>query len=150
MPTSSYCPPVRPSDWFEPETDSDWLAADKPLNDAQWKLALIDEIVAKALTSAEHVALELRFREQADKWERETSHVSSLTKRVMHPSYQTIIGMGPDVIPLLLRDLQKNRRDWFWALQHLTEANPVDTSDAGKLDRMIEAWVNWARERDLL
>src|SRR5207249_10087554 len=40
--------------------------------------------------------LEKRFREQADKWERETQHLSSPTQRIMHPSYQAILGMGQE------------------------------------------------------
>lgn len=99
---------------------------------------------------ANELSLEQRFREQADKWERETRHISSVTKRVMHPSYQTIIGMGPDVVPLLIRDLRQNRRAWFWALSHITGVNPINPADAGKMDKMIMAWVNWATEKGLL
>ena len=99
---------------------------------------------------AGELSLEQRFREQADKWERETKHISSVTKRAMHPSYQTIIEMGPDVVPLLVRDLQQNRRAWFWALSHITGADPINPADAGKMDKMIMAWVNWAIEKGLL
>jgi hypothetical protein len=89
----------------------------------------------------------VRFRDLADRWERETSHVSSITKRVMHPCYQSILGMGPNVVSLLIRDMQENRRDWFWALQHLTQENPVSARDAGNLDKMIAAWVGWERKQ---
>ncbi len=103
------------------------------------------------VSAAEHVSsIEERFREHAEKWERDTMHVSSTTKMVLHPSYQAIIGMGRDVVPLLLRDLQENRRSWFWALTHITEANPVNPRDAGNVDNMIHAWLNWGRERGML
>jgi hypothetical protein len=149
---SSYCPPARAADWLESETEQDWRP--KPSIDVLVKLALIDELVAKALANAKPVPaalpLEQKFQELAAIWERETSHVSSLTKKVMHPSYQTIMGMGPNVVPLLIRDMQQNRRDWFWALHHLTQANPVSSDHSGKLDKMIAAWVNWGKERNLL
>ena len=73
-------------------------------------------------------SLEQRFQEQADIWERETALLSATPMRVLHDSYQCIIAMGPEVVPLLLRDLQKTRRHWFWALRHLTRADPVPVS----------------------
>lgn len=115
---------------------------------------LINESVAKALLVARAATSELslkeRFHEQADKWERETAYLSSVTKRAMHPSYQAIIGMGADVVPILLRDLQQNHRDWFWALAAITQANPVKEGDGGKVDKMIDAWLNWGKQKGLL
>lgn len=96
------------------------------------------------------LSLEMRFSAEALKWESETEHISSPNKRMMHPSYQAILGMGKDVIPLLLRDLRDNRRAWFSALSYLTTENPINREDAGKMDRMIDAWVNWGRSRGLL
>lgn len=109
-----------------------------------------ESVVEQAFCDPTDRILEDRFREQAEKWERETKYLSSTTKRAMHPSYQTIIGMGHDVVPLLLRDLQQNRRTWFWALSYITQENPINPADAGKMDKMIMAWVNWGRERGLL
>lgn len=149
--SSSYCPVARPSDWYETESASEWRKAQKPRDEVQRKLALLDEILSKALVSARTVTSDLplvvRFRELADKWERETSHVSSITKRVMHPCYQSIMALGPDVVSLLIQDMRERRRDWFWALQHLTQENPVSPKDAGDLNKMIAAWVGWERNR---
>lgn len=151
---ASYCPIARPSDWREPEPASEWRKAQKPRSDVERKLALIDEMVARAFVSARTAttesSLEERFLEYADKWERETGYLSSVTKRAMHPTYQAIIGMGGDVVPLLLRDLQKHRRDWFWALTAITQANPISQENAGKVDQMVAAWVNWGKEKGLL
>ena len=94
--------------------------------------------------------LEDQFKEQAEKWQRETEHLSSPTQRVMHPSYQAILGMGNKVVPILLRDLQQNRRPWFWALSYLTQENPINPKDSGRIDQMIEAWVRWGKEKDML
>lgn len=148
--TVSYCPQIRPVDWGEPEPSrSEWLRR-KSRTVEQAKLELIDELVSKALAVAPEVALEQRFREQADKWDAETRHLSSPTQKIAHQSHQAILGMGPDVVPLLLRDLVQNRREWFWALSYLTQENPIRREDAGKMDRMIAAWVNWGRQRGLL
>jgi hypothetical protein len=99
-------------------------------------------------------SLEERFREQAEKWQQETEHLSSPTQRIMHPSYQAILGMGQerkqDVIRLLIRDLRQNRRAWFWALSYLAEDNPISPKDAGKMDKMIRAWVEWGKAKGIL
>jgi hypothetical protein len=151
---AAYCPITRPSDWREPEPDLEWRRAQKPRTDVQRKLVLFDEMVAKAFVSARTAtadhSLEQRFLEHANKWERETGYLSSVTKRVMHPSYQAIIGMGGDVVPFLLRDLQQNRRDWFWALTAITQVNPISPEDAGKVEQMAKAWLNWGKEKGLL
>ena len=98
----------------------------------------------------ESLSLEQRFLELAEKWEQDTAFVSSTTKRVMHPSYQSIIGMGREVVPMLLRDLQRNRRVWFWALNHITGANPVKPEDAGNIDKMTKAWLDWGKGHGLI
>ena len=39
-------------------------------------------------------------------WEADVAALSSTTARAQHPSYRAIVGMGPDVVPLLLRELE--------------------------------------------
>ncbi len=101
--------------------------------------------------------LEQRFRELSDRWQRETAHMSSPLQRMMHQSYQTILGLSAvnterkrDVIRLMLRDLNRNRRDWFLALSYLTGENPVDPKDSGKTDKIIESWLRWGQAQGLL
>src|SRR5271165_5121484 len=100
-----YCTPIRITDWSEPE---DW-------DDAPTRLVLIDEAVAKAFSAPHQSTLEQRFREQAERWQRETAHLSSPLQRMMHPSYQAILGMGAEykheVVGFLLHDMQNNHRD---------------------------------------
>jgi hypothetical protein len=99
------------------------------------------------------ISLEQRFRDQSDKWQRETQHLSSPAQRMLHPSYQAILGMGNEnrreVISLMIRDMQQHRRPWFWALSYLAQDNPVSQSDAGKTDKMIQAWVDWGEAQRL-
>ena len=152
--TNSYCPHIRPVDWLEPEpVGIEWYKRKKKTTD-QVQLELIGEIVAKVIATVPKVALEQRFREQADKWAKETQHLSSPTQKAAHPSYQAILGMGSEnkneVVRLLLLDLQQNRRAWFWALSYLTADNPIGPDDAGRMDRMVGAWVTWGKDRGLL
>ena len=76
--------------------------------------------------------------------------MSSITKLVMHPCYQRIIGMGPAVLPLLLRELQKEPDYWFWALRAITGENPVGPKDTGDIEKMAESWIRWGRDRGLM
>ena len=147
--TSAYCPQIRLSDWSQPVSISDWGRVIRKDTDHA-KLLRIDEAVAKALTNVTEVSLEEKFREQAEKWQRETKHLSSPTQKIMHPSYQAVLGMGNEVVPFLLRDLAQNRGEWFWALSYLTQENPIKREDAGKMDKMIASWVSWGQERGLL
>lgn len=91
-----------------------------------------------------------KFLALAEAWRREVLFCSSVTEMVLHPAYQRIIGMGTAVVPMLLRELQKQPDHWFWALTAITGADPVPPDDRGKLKKMAEAWLKWGKEQELL
>src|SRR5205823_2824567 len=68
--------------------------------------------------------LTLRFHHLAIQWENDTRHVSSIHDMTSHPAYQKIIGLGWDIVPQLLMDLQANKRFWFPALYEITKVRP--------------------------
>jgi len=91
-------------------------------------------------------SIEQKFQRLAAVWRAETGHLSSTTKMVNHAAYQEIIGMGAAVVPSLLRDLQKEPEHWFAALRAITGAQPVPPGERGRIDKMAEAWLRWAKE----
>jgi hypothetical protein len=91
--------------------------------------------------------LESRFHRLADIWHAAVAHHSSSSIRNNHPAYQEIIGMGPAVFPLLLADLEKSGRHWFWALKVITGSNPVPTEDRGNIAKVTQAWLGWGKEQ---
>lgn len=99
---------------------------------------------ASANQQAETV--EQRFRRLAAAWQEAVAYQSSTTLRNNHPAYREIIGLGPDVIPLLLRDLEDNHTHWFCALREITGADPIPESAAGNIPKMVEAWLRWAKD----
>jgi len=103
---------------------------------------------ARALALAEEEDEEPKFRRLADQWLRETEHVSSVKKACMHPAYQRIIGMGPAVVPYLLRELERNPDHWVWALNAITEEDPASAEDS--LEGAKTAWLQWGREKGYL
>jgi hypothetical protein len=89
--------------------------------------------------------IEKRFHALAARWREETGVISSMTELVQHPAYQEIIGMGWDVVPLLLRELEERPHHWFWALKVITGEDPVKPEQRGDLEQMAEAWLRWSR-----
>lgn len=87
-----------------------------------------------------------RFRRLADQWRAESAHLSSLVEMAILPSYQQIIGMGPEVLPLIMRELRSDPDYWFWALQAITGCDPVPPESRGKLAEMADQWLKWGRE----
>jgi hypothetical protein len=90
---------------------------------------------------------EQRFHELVAAWKRERGPHSSSARLAEHPAYQQIIGMGPDVVPLLLRELEREPDHWFRALHTLTGANPVSATSCGNVQEMAAAWLRWGREQ---
>src|SRR5438270_5309892 len=94
--------------------------------------------------------LEKTFLELAEQWRRETAVLSSVSKKALHPAYQRIIGMGPAAIPLILRELQRSPGHWFWALTAITGEDPIRPEDAGDVQKMTEAWLDFGRAKGYL
>lgn len=101
---------------------------------------------SESLSRVEAAQIEKTFFELANQWRRETNHMSIMSDIILHPAYQRIIGMGLDVVPLILRELSKEPDHWFWALRSITGANPVKPEDKGRLKKMAEAWLDWGRQ----
>ena len=97
--------------------------------------------------SRQKTELETTFYQLAEQWKSETRGISSTEQMSVHPAYQQIIGMGRDVIPLLLRELENNSGRWFWALKSISREEPVTPEQRGKTKEMIAAWLNWGREK---
>jgi hypothetical protein len=76
--------------------------------------------------------------------------MSNSAQMAMLRPYQKIIGMGRDAVPLILGELQREPDQWFWALEAITDENPVPAEAAGKVRLMAEAWLEWGREHGYL
>ena len=90
------------------------------------------------------------FADCLAKWKADTQFTSSATEIVLHPSYQRIIGLGPEVLPFIFCELQKDGAHWYSALTSLTGANPVRSEDKGRVKKMKEAWLAWAADNGYL
>src|SRR5262245_53433918 len=103
-------------------------------------------IPAKPVAPEDAESVEQRFQRLAAAWHKAVAHHSSSRIRENHPAYQEIIGMGQAVVPLLLQDLEVNRRHWFTALAVITGADPIPAEHAGNIPKMAEDWLRWGKE----
>lgn len=87
------------------------------------------------------------FYRLAAQWKEETQYVSSISQISMNAAYQQIIGMGPDVIPLILKELKRKPAHWFWALKAITRFDPVPPQYRGNIEKMTEFWLKWGTEQ---
>ena len=95
-------------------------------------------------------AVASQFQTLAAQWKAGTALVSSTKAMVAHPAYQAIIALGPPVVPLLLRDLEREPVHWFEALKAITGEDPVPPEAWGKVPAMAAAWLAWGRQRGLI
>ena len=101
-----------------------------------------------AMTNMTNV--ETRFNDLAEEWASETAHHSMMSSIVLHKCYQEIIGMGRDVLPLILNRLAAEPNHWFWALRAISGEDPVPATDVGRFAAMRDAWLQWGRHRGLI
>jgi type I restriction enzyme M protein len=91
---------------------------------------------------------ELEFRAHVERWRKDTRHTSSVTKMISHPSYRRIMGMGGDVLPLLLKELSERPDHWLVALNAITGEDPAPIG--GTFNEAVESWLAWGRRGEYL
>lgn len=100
-----------------------------------------------ALITVPDVELWFRFQDLFGAWREQRGATSSITKAALCPAYQSIIGMGEDVVPLILAQLDSEGDEpdqWFWALKAITRVDPVRAEDRGDFAKMAKSWLEWA------
>ena len=90
-----------------------------------------------------------RLEELVAWWRAETGFSSDLGERLLHPAYQRIIALGPEVTPYLFRLLETTRTQmWRHALSALTRHDP--TAPGMSSDEAIDAWLQFGRDERYL
>ena len=110
--------------------------------------SLAGETSSRTAANHELSGLARTFRELAEAWRRETSFLSFMQQRALHPAYQRIIGMGWAAVPLILRQLQRRSDHWLWTLESITGEAPARGAES--FQAAVQAWPLWGRERRFL
>jgi len=91
-----------------------------------------------------------RFQRLASEWKEQSRYLSNTAQMAMLMPYQRIIAMGWPAVPLILEELQREPDQWFWALEAITDQNPVPPEAAGKVRLMARAWIDWGMKQGCL
>lgn len=89
----------------------------------------------------EHVGV--AFDSLANRWIEETQFESSLMRTFSNGSYLEILGLGPAVIPYLLRRLPREPERWVGALKTISRTDIA--SEATTSAEAVSAWTDWGR-----
>ena len=84
-----------------------------------------------------------KFHELSALWKEATVATSSVREAVLHPAYQQVIGLGPQVVPHILDALAEETAHWFWALVAI-----VGHDEAAHARTLLEAraaWLEWGQ-----
>jgi hypothetical protein len=101
-------------------------------------------------SASDAVGLRERFRRLTTEWKEQSRYLSNNAQMAMLKPYQRIIGMGWPAVPLILEEMRREPDQWFWALEAITEENPVPPEALGKVRAMTQAWIEWGRQQGLL
>lgn len=117
----------------------------------EWRVQQLrhDYSESASITVQEAVLTEV-FRVLADQWRNATRFQSSMKQSTNHPAYRAIVQLGNDIVPILLRELQRQPEPWFVALRELTGADPVTPDQRGNVRAIASAWVNWGYRHGLV
>ncbi len=102
-----------------------------------------------ALPARSVISEAARFHFLVQQWHVERGATSSITEIAMCRSHLQIIGMGPQAIPMILRQMQGEGDEpdmWFVALQILTGIDPVTDQIRGDFKAMADRWLQWAAD----
>jgi hypothetical protein len=66
-----------------------------------------------------------RFPRLVAEWKQQSRSLSNTAQMAMLQPYQRMIGMGLSAVPLILEELHREPDQWFWALEAITEEDPV-------------------------
>lgn len=92
-------------------------------------------------------SIEERFRRLATEWKEQSRYLSNTAQMAMLKPYQRIIGLGLPVVPLILEELNREPNQWFWAIEAITEQNPVPPEATGQVRLMAQAWIEWGKQQ---
>jgi hypothetical protein len=100
-----------------------------------------------ALTSEQSQTVERKFRNLATQWAELTAYCSNMGALRHHPVYHELVALGEPVVPLILRELERQpSASWFGLLAAITGEDPVPPELAGHVAAMARVWLEWGRQ----
>lgn len=93
-------------------------------------------------------ALANRFNALAELCEVETGGYSDTGRMIAHPAYNEVFQLGLDypLIPLLLQRIKTQPHPWYHLLQTFAHENPAKDATPGKIQEIVNCWLEWGRQ----
>ena len=126
------------------EKGEDWRAWDRFASG----YSSTEQTVTLSLSMPERLGndeIRMLFGVLRDSWKNDTRFLSSGTRIINHPAYQSIIAMGSAMVPFIIEDLRSEMNHWFHALRTITGHVP-EPGKHSNMGAMRTAWLNWADE----
>jgi hypothetical protein len=104
---------------------------------------------SKSSAKVKDEELETIFNGLVKTWKEATGGYSVTLRRYAHGSYQSILVLGarePEVVTLILRELQQRPDWWFEALKVLTKENPV--KPGASFEEAVNIWIDWGKKHN--
>lgn len=90
------------------------------------------------------------FEKLKTQWKSQSRYMSNSAQMATVWPYQQIIGLGRPALPLILNELEREADHWFWALEAISGENPVSAEQAGQVESMAQAWIEWGQQKGLI
>jgi hypothetical protein len=94
-------------------------------------------------------SIEHAFDALVSEWRRLRERGSS-TAPLVNDAYGQIVAMGWPVVPLLLREVERQSGHWFEALTWITREDLSTPKTRGNIRELRRAWLQWGRERGFI
>jgi hypothetical protein len=128
------------------DIDADECAGHKPKRDRRKAVGVKSwTIITYEQPKSE---LEEAFNDLVKEWVQDTRFHSSLSKKFMHPAYQTIMAMGEKALPLILKELQRAPGHWFYALKHIVRRDVAELAQGFEEARTM--WLEWGERNHFI
>ena len=88
------------------------------------------------------------FERLAEEWLEQRPRGVDVAQMIRHPAYQSIIDIGAEAVPWLLERLAQSPDHWFYALNQITDAQPVQPEHQGNINAMAEEWIAWGKQNE--
>lgn len=102
------------------------------------------------LTDQENIDVKAELKSLVRRMDERLGPASRLTERLFSAEYAAVIGLGPRVVPLLIKDLQRSLQPWFWALKAITREDPARDVNSGDFHGIASAWIAWGKDNDVV
>lgn len=85
------------------------------------------------------------FNRLVQQWTQDIVFTSSSHDIILHWAYQQVIGLGPQIIPLIYEEMVAGELHWNWALYAITGEDVAANTDSPRA--ATDVWIRWIEDQ---